>query len=120
MAVVEALETVWSGALEREGKAAGLSTHQGRSSLFHSANWERLDALDHGEVRGHVPTAARVRVDDALRARIAQRLKFGLTYSAITKECHVSAAVIRGIARAHGIDRRAWAGSGWMALHKRT
>jgi hypothetical protein len=115
---INVLETVWSGTLEREGKAAGLSTFSGRSSLFHSANWERLDTLEHGEVRGRVPMAERVKVDDSIRDRILQRLKFGMTYGQIMAEIGVSASVIRRIARRHGIDRRGWAGSGWKAMHR--
>jgi hypothetical protein len=50
--MIESLEVAWSGALEAAGIAPGLSSYQGRSSLYHSPPWPMLVQ---GEVKGNEP-----------------------------------------------------------------
>jgi hypothetical protein len=37
------LEPYWDGAREARGEVDGLSRYEGKSSLYHSVNWEQSD-----------------------------------------------------------------------------
>lgn len=119
--IVDVLETVWSGTLEREGKAPGLSTYSGRSSIFQSANWDRLERLEPGEVNelrstgGYQP---KMKMTPEIEDRILQRLKFGWSYRQIMRDVGVLLSQCRKVANTHGVDRRSWAGGGWRGQRK--
>jgi hypothetical protein len=110
------LEVYWSGSLEAQGKAPGLSSYQGRSSIYHSANWERLDMLEHGEakarsVNGHPKRSEdgqwrRKACDPETAAEALRLLKSGISYNQISVRLNVSVSVPRRLGRLHGIDRR--------------
>lgn len=95
--------------MERAGTAPGLSSYDGRSSIYHSAPWERLDALEHGEVKGHGKRGPsdkpRTVVTPELHDRILGMLRRGASYGAISRELSVSESVPRTIGRRNGIDR---------------
>lgn len=103
--IIETLETVWSGTLEREGKAPGLSTYSGPSSMF-DPRWSKIERLEAGEVNELRLRPARV--DAQTKDRILQRLKFGMTYSQIHAEIGASVAVIRRVAQNNGIVPAWW------------
>lgn len=111
---------VWNGTLEHDGKAAGLSAYVGRSSLHHSPNWERLDALEHGEAkergepgkRGHDRKPRAPKCDPAREAQALEMLRRGVSYGDISRALNVSTSVPRRLARRQGISRAAFAGAG--------
>lgn len=114
------LEVAWSGAMERNGTAAGLSSYDGRSSIYHSPNWERLDALEHGECmalervakRGHDRKPRAPKCDPAREARAVEMLERGVSFGDISRALDVSTSVPRRLARRMGIDRSALRGAG--------
>lgn len=117
------LVPVWNGTMEHDGKAPGLSAYQGRSSIFHSANWEKLDALEHGEANGDAPTRGPDRKtrlsrkhDPARDVEVAAMLRQGVSYGAIAKALGCSLMVPRRVARLHGIDRSIYGGR-YQAQH---
>jgi hypothetical protein len=107
------LVPVWSAEMERSGAAPGLSSYQGRSSIFHSPNWERLDV---GEAKELPPGVKRARGHDrrtrakygSLDADVLVMLKKGASYGAISRKLDCSYSLPRNVARRNGIDRRAF------------
>jgi hypothetical protein len=113
------LEPYWSGARERAGLVEGLSRYEGKSSIYHSVNWEASDAAelrkDNREraakglpsVRGH-DRAPRAKngVNDP---KILELLKKGCSYNGISRSLGVSISVARRVGRQHGIDRSVFA-----------
>lgn len=108
------LVPVWSGALEAAGQAAfSLSSYDGRSSLYHSANWERLDTFERGEVKGHGergPDRQPRAKPGTYDAAVLEQLKRGASYGAIGRNLGISPALVRNVARKNGIDRSMFSG----------
>lgn len=111
----EQLVPHWSGELEARGEVSGLSSYRGRSSIYHSVNWERSDELERrhdnrlrkaegfAAVRG---SDTRPRVPKGSRdAEVIERLKKGCSYGAICRELGVTLSIPRRLAKLHGIDR---------------
>jgi hypothetical protein len=105
----------WSGELEARGEARGLSSYQGKSSIYHSVNWERSDQLERREdnrarrAEGFAPIRGSDGRPRVLRgskdAEVLERLKKGCSYGAICRELGVTLSVPRRVARINGIDR---------------
>lgn len=109
------LVPVWNGELEARGEAPGLSAYDGKSSIYHSVNWERSDELErrHDNRQRRAEGFAAVRGSDtkprvargSRDAEVVERLKKGVSYGAICRELGVTLSVPRRLARIHGIDR---------------
>jgi hypothetical protein len=107
------LVVAWSGELEASGAVPGLSSYQGRSSLYHSANWERPES---GEAKELSPGTKKARGHDrrtrakygSLDADVLAMLKKGASYGAISRRLDCSYTLPRNVARRNGIDRRAF------------
>lgn len=123
--VYASLVPAWNGALERSGEVPGLSTYKGRSSIYHSVNWEQSEEYERRkELRNdpnHVPTVRKLSawgravraINRSNDAQILQRLKFGYSYNDISREMGVSVSVIRRVAKENKIDRSQFQGAGW-------
>jgi hypothetical protein len=102
------LEPYWDGEREARGDVNGLSSYIGRSSLHHSANWERLEQLEHGEAKGNgrrprgrpMGTGMPPRSKDP---EILLLLKKGCSYGAVTRKLDVSVGCVRRVARENGL-----------------
>ena len=114
------LEPAWSGALERSGQAPGLSRYIGRSSLYQSPSWERLDTVARGECKGTTaPTDALKKPPIKGRSMdgpIGDRLKAGYSYGVIANQLNVSIGAIRRVCKELGIDRSGRRGTGGWAV----
>jgi len=121
---MDQLEAVWSGALERSGGAPGLSAYAGRSSLYHSANWEaaeRFEALEMSQApRGNKELGRgkdrRPRKSyephGFYDARALELLRKGCSYGNIVRELGCSMGIVRRVAKSNGIDRSGFQGTG--------
>jgi hypothetical protein len=117
------LEPFWSGSRERAGLAPGLSAYQGRSSVYHSASWAQVEALEWGEckekrgkdgerTRGPDRGARSPRIQSGeLDAKIEPLLRAGKSYNAISIELGCSVTPIRRVAKRIGRDRAVFRGS---------
>lgn len=101
--VVE-LEPAWNAALEREGKAPGLSAYIGRSSVYHSPAWG--DSLEKGECR-EIWRAARVPVSDAQRGHVRALLICGMSLRRAAMRAGVKLGTVRRIQDAMRAEKAA-------------
>lgn len=123
---METLEPVWNGELERRGEADfALSSYYGRSSLYHSANWERLEwgeakeTADGRVIRPRGPDRKPRIKPGSFDVPVQDLLKKGLSYGAIMRALGVSLDTVRSNARRLGINRSALAGQNQFTAGRR-
>lgn len=109
------LVPVWNGEMEARGEAPGLSSYRGRSSIYYSATFEKMDSASYGDgtlspLSNRKPRKKPRRIDAAEEAEILRLLKAGCPYTQIVKLHHVGSSVVRRIAKQAGIDRAHWKG----------
>jgi hypothetical protein len=105
---MDILEPVWNGALERSGLVAGLSSYDGKSSLFHSPAYtpDTPDEVMPGRVRGRNEDRKRRARPGEHDAEALRLLRNGLSYYLIARKLDCSEALVRSVARRHGLCRR--------------
>lgn len=105
-------EPFWNGTMEARGEVPGLSRYTGRSSIYHSATFEKMDSASYGDgtLSHSKPRKKPRRIDAAEVAEILRLLKAGCPYTQIVKAHHVGSSVVRRIAKLAGIDRAHWKG----------
>jgi hypothetical protein len=87
------LEPVWSGALERQGAAPGLSAYVGASSIYHSPAWG--EGMKRGECLSRHQMKDRAYITDAQRVEVRGFLHCGWSLRRIASRVGVSVSVVR-------------------------
>ena len=104
------LEVVWSGALERQRLAPGLSSFVGHSQLVGAIKADPAPSL-------HARTRKPMTRPGSKDAEILVLLKKGVGYKAIGRTLEISHGTVRAVARRHGLESR-WIRAGEKALVK--
>lgn len=102
----EFFEVSWSGTLERQGKASGLSAYVGNSSLFIGAKHDQ-DRLEYGECKRVVTPGRKLPPDEraALEIEVLKLLKRGWSHRGIARVLRCTVVLTKAVARKNGLRR---------------